>query len=76
MKDKKRKQNAFNNGTRYFYCEIVLQNESHNQVQTKFRTLFPEHLPPNKTTIRKNVRKCEKDSTSLKMKEDQGKELP
>ena len=25
MKDKKRKQNATNNGTRYFYCEIVLR---------------------------------------------------
>ena len=37
MKDKKRKQNATNNGTMCFYCEIVLQNEklqsSSNQVQ-------------------------------------------
>ena len=28
-----------------------------NQVQTKFITLFPERLPPNKTTIRKNIKK-------------------
>ena len=31
----------------YFYYET----KSYNQVPTKFRTLFPERLPPNKTTI-------------------------
>ena len=29
------------------YCEM----ESYNPVHTKFRTLFPELLPPNKTTV-------------------------
>ena len=70
MKDKKRKQNASNNGTAYFYDEIALQTKSCNQVQTKFRTLFPEYLPPNKTTTRKNIQKYERDGTSLNMKKD------
>ena len=77
MKDKKRKQNATNNGTAYVYDEIALQTKSCNEVQTKFRTLFPEHLPANKTTTRKNTQKYERDGTSLNMKkDDQGEELP
>ena len=33
----------------------------------KFRTFFPESLPPNKTTIQRNVKKHERNSTSLSM---------
>ena len=36
----------------YFYYET----KSYNQVQTKFRTLFPKRLPPNKTTIWKKIK--------------------
>ena len=35
------------------------ETKIYNQVQTKFRTLFPERLPPNKTTTRKNVENYE-----------------
>ena len=35
------------------YCEM----KSYNQVQTKFRTLFPELLPLNKTMIRKMLKR-------------------
>ena len=52
---------------RIFIAKSYSETKSYNQVQTKFRTLFPERLPPNKTTIRKNVNKCERDGTSLNM---------
>ena len=33
------------------------ETKSCNQVQTNFRTLFPELLQPNKTAIQKNITK-------------------
>ena len=50
---------------RIFTVKLYDEKKSYNQVQTKFRTLFPERSPPNKTTIRKNVKKYEGDGTSL-----------
>ena len=67
MKDKKWKQSATNNGTTYFIVKLYYKTKSYNQVQTKFRTLLPERLPPDKTTIRKNVKKYGRDGTSLKI---------
>ena len=52
---------------RIFIVKSYYETKSCNQVQTKFRTLCPERLRPNKTTIRKNVRKYERDGTSLNM---------
>ena len=49
------------------------ETKSYNQVQTKFRSLFSELLPPNKTTIRKSVRKYEKDRTSLNMNKERSR---
>ena len=40
-------------GQRIFIAKLYCETKSYNQVQTKFRTLFSEGLPPNKTTIRK-----------------------
>ena len=37
-----------------FTVKSYYETKSYNQVQTKFRTLFPQCLPPNKITIRKN----------------------
>ena len=65
MKDKKQKQNATNNETTYFYCEIVLRKE---KLQSSPELCFQNVYHQNKTTIRKNIRKYEE--------EDQGKELP
>ena len=60
----------------YIYWKIALQNKKVSQVETKFRTLFLKHLPPIKTTIWKNVKKYERDGTSLKwITEDQQEEL-
>ena len=56
---------------RIFIVKSYYETKSYNQVQTKFRTLFPEHLPSNKTTIRKNVK-----SMRGMTKEDQEEELP
>ena len=46
VKYKKRKQNATNNGTAYFYCEIKLQNKKlqsrSNQVQNLYRQIKPQ----------------------------------
>ena len=50
---------------RIFFVKSYYETKSYNQVQTKFRTLFPERLPPNKTTIRKNVKKYERNGLSL-----------
>ena len=52
---------------RIFIVKSYYETKSYNQVQTKLRTLFPERLLPNKTTIRKNVKKYERDGTSLNM---------
>ena len=52
---------------RIFIAKSYYKTKSYNQFQTKFRTLFPERLPLNKTTIRKNVKKYEKDGTYLNM---------
>ena len=49
------------------------ETKSYNQVQTKFRSLFSELLPPNKTTIRKSVRKYEKDRTFLNMNKERSR---
>ena len=43
--------------------------KSHYETKSLLRTLFSERLPPNKTTIRKNVKKCERDGTSLNTNE-------
>ena len=51
-----------------FIVKSYCKTKSYNQVQTKFRTLFPESLPPNETTIWKNVKKYERDGTSLNMR--------
>ena len=42
---------------RIFVVKSYYETKGYHQVQTKFRTLFPERLspPPNKTTIRKNA---------------------
>ena len=42
---------------RIFIVKSYYETKTYKQFQTKFRTLFPERLPPNKTTIRKNVEK-------------------
>ena len=59
------------NRTTHFYCEVVLRNEklqlSSNQVQN---LLFLERLLPNKTTIRKNVKKYERDGPSFNMNKE------
>ena len=61
---------------RNFIVKSYYETKSYNQVRTKFRTLFPERLPPKKTTIRKNVKKYDRDGSSVNMiKEDQGEEL-
>ena len=52
---------------RIFIVKSYYEMKSYSQVQTKFRTLFSERLPPNKTTIRKNVKKYERDDTYLNM---------
>ena len=55
------------------YCEM----KSYNQVQTKFRTLFPELLPLNKTMIRKMLKRMRgMGHLQTWIKEDWGKELP
>ena len=46
------------------YCET----KSYNQVQNKFRNLFPECLSPNKTAIGRNVKTYERGGTSLNVK--------
>ena len=62
---------------RNFIAKSYYETKCYDQVQTKFRTLFPERLPPSKTTILKYIKKYERDDTSLNMnKEDQGEELP
>ena len=59
------------NRTTHFYCEVILRNEklelSSNQVQN---LLFLERLLPNKTTIRKNVKKYERDGPSFNMNKE------
>ena len=61
MKDKKWKQNATNNGTAYFYCEIELQNKKlqsrSNQVQNFYHQIKPQ--------FEKMFKKYERDGTSL-----------
>ena len=52
---------------RIFIVKLYYKTKSYNQVKTKFRALFPERLPPNKTTTRKNVKKCERNGASLNM---------
>ena len=47
-----------------FIVKLYYKTKSYSQVQTKFRTLFPECLPPNKTTIWKNVENYGMDGTS------------
>ena len=41
-----------------FIVKSYYGTKSSNQVQTKFRTLDPEHLPQKKTTIKKYVKKA------------------
>ena len=36
-----------------FIVKWYYETKSYNQIQTKFRSLFPERLPRNKTTIYK-----------------------
>ena len=51
-----------------FFVKLYCEMKNYSQVQIKFRTLFPELLPPNKTTIpKKNVKKHERNNTSLNM---------
>ena len=40
---------------RIYIVKSYYETKSYKEVETKFRTLFPERLPPNKTIIRKNV---------------------
>ena len=41
-----------------FIVKSYYGTKSYNQVQSKFRTLDPEHLPQKKTTIKKYVKKA------------------
>ena len=50
-----------------FIVKSYYETKSYNQVQTKSRDLFPEHLQPNKTTIQKNDKHYQRDGTSLNM---------
>ena len=52
---------------RNFIVKSYYETKSYNQVRTKFRTLFPERLPPKKTTIRKSVKKYDRDGSSVNM---------
>ena len=52
---------------RIFIVKLYYKMKSYNQNQTHFRILFWEHLLPSRTTIWKNVKRYERDSTSLKM---------
>ena len=52
---------------RIFIVKSYYETKSYNQVQTKFRTLFPERLPPNKTRIWENVKKYKRDDILLNM---------
>ena len=59
-----------------FIVKSYYETKSYNHVQTNFRTLSSECLPPNKTTIRKNVKTYERDDTSLNMnKERSGRRI-
>ena len=48
-----------------FNVKSYYETKNYNQVQTKFRTLFPECFPRNKTTLWKNVKKYVRDDTPL-----------
>ena len=52
---------------RIFIVKSYYETKSYNQVQTKFRTLFPECLLTNKAKIRKSIKKYKRDGTSLNM---------
>ena len=52
---------------RIFITKSYYEMKSYTQIQTEFRILFPERLPPNKTTSQKIVKKYERDGTSLNM---------
>ena len=40
-----------------FIVKLYYKTKSYSQVKTKFRTLFPKRLQPNKTKIQGNVKK-------------------
>ena len=52
---------------RIFITKSYYETKNYIQIQTQFSILFPERLPPNKTTSQKIVKKYERDGTSLNM---------
>ena len=56
VKDKNENKMQLKMRQRTFIVKSYYETKSYYQVQTKFRTLFPERLPTNKTTSRKNVK--------------------
>ena len=50
-----------------FSVKLYYKTKSYNQNQIHVRILFRERLPPSRTTVWENVKKYERDSTSLKM---------
>ena len=67
MEDKNENKMQLIMEQRIFIVKSYYETKSYNQVQTKFRTLFPERLPPNKTRIWENVKKYKRDDISLNM---------
>ena len=67
MKDKNENKMELTKEKRIFITKSYYEMKSYTQIQTESRILFPERLPPNKTTSQKIVKKYEKDGTSLNM---------
>ena len=67
MKDKNENKMQLTKEKRIFITKSYYEMKSYTQIQTEFRILFPERLPPNKTTSQKIVKKYERDGTSLNM---------
>ena len=67
MKDKNENKMELTKEKRIFITKSYYEMKSYTQIQTEFRILFPERLPPNKTTSQKIVKKYERDGTSLNM---------
>ena len=78
MKDKKPKQNAINNGTTYFYCEIVIMKRKATITFKPSSELYFQEV------YHQTKLKFEKKLESMRgmahlwtwIKEDKGKELP
>ena len=67
MEDKNENKMQLIMEQRIFIVKSYYETKSYNQVQTKFRTLSPERLPPNKTRIWENIKKYKRDDISLNM---------